>query len=259
MASLEWSVDRLAKFFDAYPNATADLAARMTQVQFQSNADREKVRQFFIKYQDRLLYGTDLTENPPDPHARAQNPPDNGQGFEKEADDFWRSDWLYLATANVQHIDAIKADVKGLRSAEVGHRQDLLRERPSGVHALVEALGAQLGQHRRKDAEHQAAAEVGSQDLPHKRALDLAPAHERSSHENHRGDHGDDRTEHPGEQLAQGRLDENRCDATATTFQRPVSSAPINMDSERTRKMTVFSEATESRLLFLFLYWRVTA
>ena len=35
-------------------------------------------------------------------------------GFEKEADDFWRSDWLYLATDGVQHIDAIKADVKGL-------------------------------------------------------------------------------------------------------------------------------------------------
>jgi predicted TIM-barrel fold metal-dependent hydrolase len=114
LASLEWSVDRLAKFFDAYPNATADLAARMTQVQFQSYADREKVRRFFIKYQDRLLYGTDLTEEPPNPHERAQNPPSDGTPFDLEADGFWRSDWLYLATAQVQHIDAIKADVQGL-------------------------------------------------------------------------------------------------------------------------------------------------
>jgi hypothetical protein len=114
LASLEWSVDRLAKFLDAYPNAAADLAARMTQVQFQSKADREKVRQFFIKYQDRLLYGTDLTESPPDPHARAQNPPSDGTPFEQEADSFWRSDWLYLATSQVQHIDAIKADIQGL-------------------------------------------------------------------------------------------------------------------------------------------------
>ena len=114
LASLEWSIDELARFFDKYPNATADLAARMTQVQFQSNADREKVRQFFIKYQDRLQYGTDLTEDPPDPHARAQNPPDDGTPFEAEADKFWRSDWIYLATAGVQHVDAIKADVKGL-------------------------------------------------------------------------------------------------------------------------------------------------
>jgi predicted TIM-barrel fold metal-dependent hydrolase len=114
LASLEWSVEEISKFFDAYPNATADLAARMTQVQYQSNADREKVRQFFIKYQDRLLYGTDLTEDPPDPHARAQNPPADGTPFETEADHFWRSDWLYLATADVQNIDAIKANVKGL-------------------------------------------------------------------------------------------------------------------------------------------------
>jgi len=114
MASLEWSVDELAKFLDRYPNASADLAARMTQVQFQSNQDLRKVRQFFIKYQDRLLYGTDLTESPPDPHARAQNPPSDGTPFEVEADGFWRSDWLYLATGDVQHIEAIKADVKGL-------------------------------------------------------------------------------------------------------------------------------------------------
>jgi predicted TIM-barrel fold metal-dependent hydrolase len=114
LASLEWSVDEIAKFFDAYPNASADLAARMTQVQYQSKADRDKVRRFFIKYQDRLLYGTDLTEDPPDPHARAQNPPDDGTPFEVEADKFWRSDWRYLATSDVQYIDAIKARVKGL-------------------------------------------------------------------------------------------------------------------------------------------------
>jgi predicted TIM-barrel fold metal-dependent hydrolase len=114
LASLEWSVDEIGRFFDKYPNASADLAARMTQVQYQSNADREKVRQFFIKYQDRLLYGTDLTEDPPDPHARAQNPPDDGTPFEVEADKFWRSDWLYLATSDEQYIEAIRAKVKGL-------------------------------------------------------------------------------------------------------------------------------------------------
>ena len=114
MASLEWSVDRLAAFFDAYPNAVVDLAARMTQVQYQSNADYDKVRRFFIKYQDRILYGTDLTENPPSATERAQNPPVELGGFHHEADSFWRSDWMYLATAGTQHIDAIDADSKGL-------------------------------------------------------------------------------------------------------------------------------------------------
>jgi hypothetical protein len=114
MGSLEWSVDVLAKFLDAHRNATVDLAARMTQVQYQSKSDRAKVRRFFIAYQDRILYGSDLTQNPPDPAGRAQNPPVAAAGIGAEADAFWRSDWSYLATAGAQHIDAIEADVQGL-------------------------------------------------------------------------------------------------------------------------------------------------
>jgi hypothetical protein len=114
MGSLEWSVDALAKFLDAHPNATVDLAARMTQVQYQSKSDRDTVRRFFIKYQDRILYGSDLTQNPADTVGRAQNPPVDAAEFPKEADAFWRSDWTYLATASTQHIEAIEADVQGL-------------------------------------------------------------------------------------------------------------------------------------------------
>lgn len=118
MASLEWSVDRLAKFLDAYPNANIDLAARMTQVQYQSKSNWSKVRGFFIKYQDRILYGSDLTEDPPSAEQRAQNPPTDMAQFSKEADSFWRSDWLYLATSKRQRIDAIQSDVKGLALPE---------------------------------------------------------------------------------------------------------------------------------------------
>ena len=114
LASLEWSVDRLAAFLDAYPNATVDMAARMTQVQYQSKTDHAAVRRFFIRYQDRVLYGSDLTADPPDASGRAQNPPVAAVGIVSEADAFWRSDWAYLATDAVQHIDAIQADVKGL-------------------------------------------------------------------------------------------------------------------------------------------------
>jgi predicted TIM-barrel fold metal-dependent hydrolase len=113
MASLEWSVDELARFFDRYPNAVVDLAARMSNLQVQSNADLAKVRAFFIKYQDRILYGTDLTDSPPDPAARAQNPPATGD-FTKEASQVWRADWRYLATPLSQRVDAIDADAKGL-------------------------------------------------------------------------------------------------------------------------------------------------
>jgi hypothetical protein len=113
LGSLEWSVDELARFLDAYPGAMVDLAARMTQVQYQSKADPAKVRRFFVTYQDRILYGTDLTKNPPSAEARAQNPPVE-EDFAAEADRFWRSDWRYLATTAAQHVDALSADVDGL-------------------------------------------------------------------------------------------------------------------------------------------------
>lgn len=113
LASLEWNVDRIAQFLDRFPNATVDMAARMSELQNQSVRDRARVRDFIIKYQDRLLYGTDLTFSPPDPKARAQNPPSTGD-FVAEADAMWRSDWRYLATPLRQHVDAIDADVQGL-------------------------------------------------------------------------------------------------------------------------------------------------
>lgn len=113
MASLEWSVDELAKFFDAHPRAVVDLAARLSNLQVQSNADVAKVRNFFVKYQDHILYGTDLTDSPPDPAARAQNPPATND-FPGEADKVWRADWRYLATPLSQRVDAIQADAVGL-------------------------------------------------------------------------------------------------------------------------------------------------
>ena len=104
LGSLEYDVDRIAAFLDRFPNASVDMAARMSQVQYQSVRDYDKVRNFFIKYQDRLLYGTDLTLNPGDDAAQ----------FKQEAHGFWTRDWRYLATSESQHVDVIKADAKGL-------------------------------------------------------------------------------------------------------------------------------------------------
>ena len=56
LGSLESDVDQLAKRLDKYPNFAVDMAGRIVHFQVQ---DREKVRDFIIKYQDRLLYGTD--------------------------------------------------------------------------------------------------------------------------------------------------------------------------------------------------------
>src|SRR4051812_13447609 len=104
LGSLEYDVDRIAAFLDRFPNANVDMAARMSQVQYQSVRDFDKVRNFFIKYQDRLLYGTDLTLNPGDDAAQ----------FRQEAHGFWSRDWRYLATDESQRVEIIKADVPGL-------------------------------------------------------------------------------------------------------------------------------------------------
>ena len=104
MGSLEYDVDRLGAFLDRFPDATVDLAARMSQVQHQSLRDRAKVRDFFIRYQDRLLYGTDLTVNPDADPAE----------FRQSAHAVWTADWRYLATDGTQRVDTLKADVRGL-------------------------------------------------------------------------------------------------------------------------------------------------
>ena len=44
LASLEWSVDEIAKRLDDYPNLRVDLAARLYHLQYQSKIDRDKVR-----------------------------------------------------------------------------------------------------------------------------------------------------------------------------------------------------------------------
>jgi hypothetical protein len=104
LGSLEYDVDRIAAFFERFPNASVDMAARMSQLQYQSVRDYEKVRNFFVKYQDRLLYGTDLTLSPAGDAAE----------FKRSAHEVWTRDWRYLATPESQRVEIIKADVRGL-------------------------------------------------------------------------------------------------------------------------------------------------
>jgi Amidohydrolase len=113
MASLEWSVDRLAAFLDRYPNTVVDLAARMGQVEFQSSQDRDKVRRFFIRYQDRLLYGTDT----------AQNAEDKSAELRQEAHANWLRDWRYLNTVQSFKVPELDAPVHGL-----GLPKDVIRK-----------------------------------------------------------------------------------------------------------------------------------
>jgi len=57
LGSDEDDLGRLAKRLDDYPNFAVDTAAR---IRYFARGDRERVRQFLTRYQDRILYATDF-------------------------------------------------------------------------------------------------------------------------------------------------------------------------------------------------------
>jgi predicted TIM-barrel fold metal-dependent hydrolase len=52
-------LDRLGEYFERYPNMRVDLVPGI-EMYLNFSKDPERVRDFFIKYQDRILYGTDI-------------------------------------------------------------------------------------------------------------------------------------------------------------------------------------------------------
>lgn len=54
-------LDYLSYVLETYPNANLDLAARFQQFH---RMDQKKLRNFFIRFADRILFGTDISEQP---------------------------------------------------------------------------------------------------------------------------------------------------------------------------------------------------
>jgi hypothetical protein len=104
LGSLEWSVDELAKRLDKFPNMAVDMSARICHLQYQSSKDRGRVRDFIIKYQDRLLYGTDM----------ADDGTDDGEGLAKMIHETWLDDWKYFTTEDKMTSGKFKGTFTGL-------------------------------------------------------------------------------------------------------------------------------------------------
>lgn len=92
LGSMEWSYEELSKRFDVYPNFNVDLSSRLGHLQIQSAERYAGVRDFFIKYADRIIYGTDAYNNP---------------GRLKSA---LTDDWKFLATDD----DCVSTEVSGI-------------------------------------------------------------------------------------------------------------------------------------------------
>ena len=105
LGSLEWNVDELAKRLDKYPNFAVDMAARICHLEYQSAKDRNKVRDFIIKYQDRLMYGTDLSDNDNSDWAKLA-------GW---AHSTWIDDWKYFTSGDKMVSDKFKGTFEGLQ------------------------------------------------------------------------------------------------------------------------------------------------
>lgn len=105
LGSLEWDVDELAKRLDKFPNMAVDMAARIPHLQHQTIQDREKVRNFFIRYQDRLIYGTDSGIDPESDFEDVKN-----YVHEK-----WTTDWKYFVTDEAMTVPEVNGTFKGLK------------------------------------------------------------------------------------------------------------------------------------------------
>lgn len=107
LGSLEWSVDELAKRLDKFPNMAVDMAERICHLQLQSQKDREKIRQFFLKYQDRLMYGTDkVFESTSDEEIKKAK---------KELHNTWLEDWQYFVTDDKMTNNKVEGEFQGIQ------------------------------------------------------------------------------------------------------------------------------------------------
>jgi predicted TIM-barrel fold metal-dependent hydrolase len=103
LGSMEKSLDNIARHLDQYPNFAVDMAARMEYLMM---APTDQVRAFLIKYQDRVLYGTDL-----DLLATA----DINEAL-KDWESTYVRDWRFLATEEAFEYEGRK--VQGLKLPE---------------------------------------------------------------------------------------------------------------------------------------------
>ncbi|CAN5336181.1 hypothetical protein BH23BAC3_BH23BAC3_02830 [soil metagenome] len=105
LGSMEWSIDMMSEHLEKYPNLALEMAARMRHMYLASAEDYEKARDFFITYQDQLIYSTDISESPDsDP-----------QQVRDRASEVWQKDWEFFVSDNEMTDPAIENPLQGLK------------------------------------------------------------------------------------------------------------------------------------------------
>ena len=95
LGSMEDDLDGVGERLDRYPNFAVDAAARVVHLVVMPS---DRVRAFFLKYQDRIVYGTDLE------FLKDQTPEDAAKEWQEQ----YAQDWRYFATRDTFVYDGHK-------------------------------------------------------------------------------------------------------------------------------------------------------
>jgi predicted TIM-barrel fold metal-dependent hydrolase len=91
LGSMADDLDAIAERLERYPNFHVEIAARTGDL---SRHPTQKVRDFFLKYQDRILYGTDLQIYPDDDGMVSQ---EKQKKFAQSAERHYQMTWEFFA------------------------------------------------------------------------------------------------------------------------------------------------------------------
>ena len=105
LGSLEWDVNELAKRLDKFPSMAVDTASRISHLQHQAKTNWQKIRDFCIKYQDRIIYGTDII-------IHLTNDPSE---IRKQSHDIRLRHWNFFTSDETMRVPKVDGEFKGLR------------------------------------------------------------------------------------------------------------------------------------------------
>lgn len=108
LASLEWDTDEIAKRLDRFPNMAVDLAERICHLQHQAVTNPQKVKDFVMNYQDRIIYGTDVIDD------GSMDPDEMKQHIHKR----WSDHWKYFTTSKMMTAEKVTGAFEGLELPE---------------------------------------------------------------------------------------------------------------------------------------------
>ena len=102
--SMEWDLTEVGKRLELYPNFYVDMAERICHVQLQGMKYREMVRDFFIRYQDRIIYGSDVIDSFFDHEDQAA----------ARFDALWSYHWQYFSSEDIMEAEEFEGEFQGL-------------------------------------------------------------------------------------------------------------------------------------------------